>query len=104
MLWTAIAYSLGITAGANLWRPVLWWVIAGAALIVFAAYFSRRRSLFGWVLALAAFFLVGALHIQLRRSTTGVDTSISAYADRQELQITAHVTCDGRLQPGGFNE
>jgi competence protein ComEC len=104
MLWAAVAYSLGITAGVYLWRPVLWWVIAGAAFIAFAAYFSRRRSLFGWVLALAAFFFVGALHIQLRRSTTGVDTSINAYADRQELQITAHVTRDGRLQPGGFNE
>jgi Domain of unknown function (DUF4131) len=46
----------------------------------------------------------GALHIQLRRSTTGVDTSIDAYADRQELQITAHVTRDGHLQPAGFNE
>ena len=104
MLWAALAYSLGITAGVYLWRPALWWVIAGAALIVFAAYFTRRRSLFGWGLALAAIFLVGALHIQLRRSTTGVDTSIDAYADRQELQITAHVTRDGRLQPGGFNE
>jgi competence protein ComEC len=79
-------------------------VIAGAAFIVFAAYFTRRRSLFGWGLALAAIFLGGALHIQLRRSTTGVDTGIDAYADRQELHITAHVTRDGRLQPGGFNE
>ena len=33
-----------------------------------------------------------------------LDTSIRPYADRQELQITAHVTRDGRLQPGGFNE
>ncbi len=83
MLWAALAYSLGITAGAYLWRPALWWVIAGAAFIVFAAYFTRRRSLFGWGLALGAIFLVGALHIQLRRSTTGVDTSIDDYADRQ---------------------
>jgi len=104
MLWATLAYSLGITAGAYLWRPALWWVIAGAAFIVFAAYFNRRRSLFGWGLALAAIFLGGALHIQLRRSTTGVDTSIDAYADRQELQITAHVTRDGHLQPAGFNE
>jgi len=104
MLWATLAYSLGITAGAYLWRPALWWVIAGAAFIVFAAYFNRRRSLFGWGLALAAIFLGAALHIQLRRSTTGVDTSIDAYADRQELQITAHVTRDGHLQPAGFNE
>jgi competence protein ComEC len=104
MLWATLAHSLGITAGAYLWRPALWWVIAGAAFIVFAAYFNRRRSLFGWGLALAAIFLGGALHIQLRRSTTGVDTSIDAYADRQELQITAHVTRDGHLQPAGFNE
>jgi competence protein ComEC len=33
-----------------------------------------------------------------------LDTSIQCYADRQELQITAHVTRDGRLQPAAFNE
>ncbi|HET6177852.1 MAG TPA: ComEC family competence protein [Candidatus Sulfotelmatobacter sp.] len=69
-----------------------------------AAYFARRRSPFGWALALGSLFLVGALHIQVRGASTRLDTGIQPYADRHELQITAHVTHDGRLQPGGSGE
>jgi len=58
----------------------------------------------GWTLALGVFFLFGALHIQVRRAAAHLDTSIQPYADGQKLQITAHVTRDGRLQPGGFGE
>ena len=104
MLWAAVAYSSGIVAGVYLWRPALWWVIAVVAFLTAAAYFARPRSKLGWALALGAFFLAGALHIQARGSATRLDTSIQPYADRQELQITAHVTHDGRLQQGGFNE
>src|ERR1035437_7052297 len=104
MLWAAVAYSLGIVAGVYLWRPALWWVVAGAGFVAAAAYFARRRSGLGWTLALAAFFLAGALHIQVRGASTHLDTGIDPYADRLELQVTAHVTRDGRLQQGGFNE
>jgi competence protein ComEC len=104
MLWAAVAYSLGIIAGVHLSRPALWWVIAGAAFIAAAAYFVRRRSWLGWCLALGALFFAGALHIQTHRTSTHLDTSIQCYADQQELQITAHVTRDGRLQPGVYNE
>jgi len=104
MLWAAAAYSAGIVAGVYQWRPVLWWIVAGAAFIAAAAYFTQRRAALGWTIALAALFLAGALHVQLRSASPRLDTSIQSYADRQELQITAHVTRDGRLQQGGFNE
>ena len=104
MLWAVAAYSAGIVAGVYLWRPTLWWVVATAAFVAAAAYFAQRRSGLGWALALAAFFLAGALHIQARGAFNHLDTSIDPFADRQELQITAHVTRDGRLQQGGFNE
>jgi competence protein ComEC len=104
LFWAAVAYSTGITTGIYLWRPVLWWLVATAAFVAAAAYFALRRSGLGWSLALGAFFLAGALHIQVRGSTTRLDTSIQPYADRQELHLTAHVTRDGRLQQGGFNE
>jgi hypothetical protein len=100
MLWAAVAYSLGIVAGVYLWRPVLWWVVAGTVFVAAAAYFASRRSTLGWALALGAFFLAGALHIPVRGASTRLDNSIAPYADRQELQIIAHVTHDGRLQPG----
>jgi competence protein ComEC len=104
MFWAAVAYSLGIVAGVYLWRPALWWVLAGIAFASAAAYFARRGSRAGWALALGALFLFGALHIQARKGATRLDTSIRPYANGQELEITAHVTRDGRLQPGGFGE
>ena len=104
VLWAALAYSSGIIEGVYQWRPVLWWVIAGIVFVASAAYCSQRRPGVGWLLALTTFFLAGALHIQLRGASSHLDTSIDPYADRQELQVTGHVTRDGRLQDGGFNE
>ncbi len=104
MLWAAIAYSSGIVSGVYQWRPVLWWVVASAAFVAAAIYFARRRSALGWVLALGALFLAGALHIQVRTASPRLDASINRYADHQKLEIIAHVTRDGRLQPGGFGE
>jgi len=104
MLWAAFSYALGIIAGVYLWRPLLWWLVAGIAFVAAAAYFAGRRSGLGWSLALGAVFLAGALHVQAYVAATRLDTNIQPYADRQELQITAHVTRDGRLQQGGFNE
>lgn len=104
MLWAALAHALGIVIGAYLWRPVLWWVVAGLAFSGFAAYFARRRSRLGWALALAAFFLAGAFHVQVGGSSVHLDTGIQPFADREELQVTAHVTRDGRWQSGSFTE
>ncbi|HEX4784470.1 MAG TPA: ComEC/Rec2 family competence protein [Candidatus Sulfotelmatobacter sp.] len=104
MLWAAVAYSLGIGAGFYLWRPTFWWVAAASLFLTAAAYFAQRRSGLGWLLALGALFLAGALHIQARAVSTRFDTAIGPYADGQELQIVAHVTRDGREQPAGLNE
>src|ERR1700676_3772011 len=104
MLWAVVAYSLGVVAGAYLWRPALWWAVAGAALVAAATYFARRRCGLAWSLALGAVFVAGAFHFQANGTSTRLDTNIQPYADRQELQITAHVTRDGRVQAAGFNE
>jgi competence protein ComEC len=104
MLWAAVAYALGITAGVYFWRPSWMWIVGSAVFALAAAYFSHRRSKAGWALALGTLFLAGALHVQLRDAATHLDTSILPFADREELEITAHVTRDGRVQPGGFGE
>ncbi len=104
MLWVAVAYASGIVAGVYLWRPVLWWIVAVVAFLSASAYFTSRRSGLGWALALGAFFLAGALHIQVRGAAPRVDTGIDRYANREKVQITAHVIQDGREQQGGFNE
>lgn len=104
MLWAAGCYSLGVVAGVYAWRPALWWVVAVAAFASAAAYFASRRSGVGWLLALGAFFLTGALHVQVRTGSSHLDTSIQPYADREELRITAHVVKEGRLQQGNLGE
>ena len=104
MLWAAGAYSLGIVAGVYAWRPALWWVVAGSMFCGAAVYFVSRRSGLAWLLALGSFFLAGALHIQMRSATPRLDTGILPYADRQEVQVTAHVTRVGRVQKGGLGE
>jgi competence protein ComEC len=104
MLWAAIAYSLGLVAGVYLWRPVLWWMVAGVAFVTAAVYFARRRSWLGWSLAWGALFLAGAFQIQACGESNPLDSDIESYVNQRDVRITAHVTRDGRLQPGGFGE
>ena len=104
LIWAAAAHASGIVAGVYLWRPILWWVVAVTAFVAAAQYFAHRRGWLGWTLALSTFFILGALNVQVRDSVPRLDTSIQPYADGQDLHITAHVTRDGRLQPGGFGE
>jgi len=98
LLWAALAYSLGIIAGRYAWRPVLWWALAAFFFTAAALYFAQRRSGFGWLLVLSALFFLGALHIQLRDSLPTCDNGIQPYSDGQRLEVSAHVTRNGRLQ------
>jgi competence protein ComEC len=104
MLWAAVAYALGIIAGVYLWRPALWWVLAGLAFAGAASYFASRRSKFGWLLALSAFLLAGAVHVQLRHSAIRLDTSVTPYAHGEPLELTGHIVRDGRVQSSGQTE
>jgi len=104
MLWAALAYSSGIAAGIYAWRPASWWVAAGAAFLAAGLYFLPRRKGLGVSLALGAFFLAGALHIQVRSPTNVLDTSLQSFADGQEVEMTAHVLREGRLREGAPNE
>ncbi len=98
LLWVVISYSIGIVAGVYAWRPVLWWFVGITVFLLAAAYFVQRRPAVAWALALSVFFLAGAAHIQLRLGSANLDTSILAYADREELEISAHVIHDGKLR------
>src|SRR5580658_2013860 len=103
MLWTALSYSLGIVTGVHAWRPASWWVAAAVAFLAAGLYFVRRRKWFGVSLALGAFFLAGALHIQLRGPTDALDPSLQPF-DGQPVVMTAHVTRDGKFREGAPNE
>ena len=101
MLWGAVAYAGGIIVGVHAWRPPLWWVLATFALILCAVYFRSRRPAFAWILAMAMLLFAGALHVQIRSGSTRLDTTIQNFADRQPVQIVAHVIRDGRLRQTG---
>ncbi len=104
LLWAGLAHSLGIIAGVYLWRPDLWWIVAGSTFVAAAAFFLRRRPWLAGPFALGALFLAGAMHVQVRDASRQVDTAIQPFADGQELEIVAHVTRNGRLRPGNFGE
>jgi competence protein ComEC len=104
MLWAAVAYLLGIIAGVHAWRPASWWMAAAAAFLCAGLYFVRRRKWLGVGLALGAFFLAGALHIQLRGFAAPLDTSLQPFADNDPVEMTAHVTHEGRLREASPNE
>ncbi len=103
MLWAALSYSSGIIAGVHAWRPASWWVAAAVAFLAAGSYFVRRRSWLGVSLALGAFFLAGALQIQLRGPTEALDPSLQPF-DGQPVEMTAHVTRDGKFREGAPNE
>src|SRR5271154_762527 len=103
LLYAALAYSIGVVAGVYAWRPASWWIAGGAAFLAAGLYFAHRRRSLGVSLALGAFFLAGALHIQLR-GPVNLDTSLQPFADGQPVEITAHVTREGRLRAASPNE
>jgi competence protein ComEC len=103
MLWAALSYSLGIIAGVYALRPPSWWVAAAVAFLAAGSYFVRRRKWLAVTFAVGAFFLAGALHIQLRGSTVALDTSLQPF-DGQPVEMTAHVIREGKFREGAPNE
>jgi hypothetical protein len=101
MLWAALAYTAGLVIGAREWRPGAWWVAASIVFILSGAFFARRRVRMGWIVALGAFFLAGAFQIQARLACPRLDTGVQAFADRQPIQVVAHVIKEGRLRDKG---
>ena len=104
MLWAASAYATGIVAGTYLWHPAALWIAATTTFLLAGLYFLHRRKWLAAALAVGIFFLAGALHIQLRGSTTPLDTSLQPFTDGRLVEMTAHVTHEGGLREGGPGE
>jgi len=104
MLWAALFYSVGIVAGAYLDRPASWWVAASVVFAASSLYLVRRRKWLAATLALSAFFFAGALHIQLRGSSSPLDPSLQPFAYGPEVEMTAHVIREGRFRPASAGE
>ncbi|HET9409079.1 MAG TPA: DNA internalization-related competence protein ComEC/Rec2 [Candidatus Sulfotelmatobacter sp.] len=103
MLWAAAAYCLGIILSARLWCPPALCVVASIVFIIAGSFFWRSREAAAIALALAAVFMAGTLHVQLRPAPTR-NISIEPFTDGRELQITAHVIRGGNLRQASFGE
>jgi competence protein ComEC len=104
MLRAVVAYSSGIIAGTHSSRPASWLVAAAVAFLAAGLYFLTKRRWLGPALALGAFFLAGAVHIQLKASSTILDPGLQPFAYGPEVSLTAHVTREGRLRPSSPGE
>src|SRR5712671_903189 len=104
MLFAALAYSVGIIAGTYLAHPPALWIAAASAFLLAGLYFRHRQKSLAATLALGAFFLAGALHIQLRGAANFPDTSLRPFADGQPVELTAHVTREGRFRSSDPSE
>jgi competence protein ComEC len=97
MFWAAAAYSAGVLTHANHAAPL--WIAATVAAIATALYFRSRKAL-SISLSLTAFFLIGALQIQLRGAASPRDTTLDSL-DGQSVELVAHITHEGTIRQDG---
>ena len=100
MFWAAVVLSLGLWTGARAWRPAVWWIIAILFFAIAALCFLSRRAWMARTLALAAWFLFGALLIQIHGRPAD-DPELVAVSDGRQLTLTAHVIRDGYAHATG---
>jgi competence protein ComEC len=105
MFWAAFAYSLGIIAGAYLHYDSFPWLMGtAAASLSIVLCFAARRARLAKPLVFTVFLVAGALHIQLRGVSLVRDRSLDEFADGQPVDLTAHVTQEGRMREADFEE
>src|SRR5690242_19515068 len=99
LLWAAFAFGAGIIVGAYLWRPAVWWLVAGTYFIFAGIYYLRHRVWAASALGLGTFVAAGIFSIQVRPSTDIGDSSIFQFTDGREVILTAHVIKEGINRP-----
>jgi competence protein ComEC len=104
MLWAALFYSLGIVSATHAPRPASWLALTAFALLAAGLYFLHRRPRFAATLAVGAFFLIGALRLQLTGPAAIPDHALDAFAYGPEVEMTAHVIREGKLRPASEGE
>ena len=100
LFWAALVFSLGLWTGVRAWRPPSWWVIAVVAFVLASSFFLARRAWLAKALSLGAWFLLGALLIQIRGQRP-VDAHILSLADGRAVTLTGHVLREGYARAAG---
>ena len=104
MLWAAMAFAAGITAGTHAWRPFRLWSVAWLVLVFSCVFYLRRRVVPAFALAMAAVFVLGAVMIQTAAPAT---SSCASAVPDSEARMTGHVTAEQPLiaeRPGEFRQ
>jgi hypothetical protein len=104
MLWAALAYSLGIIAGVYLLAPYSSLIGSTLAFLSASSYFIHKRTRIALSLALASLFLLGVLHIQLKGTSSPPDPILSPLAYGPDVELTAHVTREGKVRESSPGE
>ena len=102
LLWAALAFAAGIFLGSYLWRPAVWWLIAGVFSAFSGFYFLRRRAWAASALGMSALIATGAFCIQVRPPADIGDISILQFTDGREVILTAHVIKEGIAHSEAF--
>jgi len=100
LFWAAVVLTLGLWTGIRAWRPPLWWAIAIAVFVLAALWFLSRRPWLAKTLALATWFLFGALLIQIRGRPLE-DPRLLALSDGGPVTLIAHVIREGYAHAAG---
>lgn len=95
LFWAALFFSVGIVLGNYAWRPASWWVIAEIVFVASATCVVRKRTLSPKILAFAALIALGALCIQMHRSSASAQ---SLWFGDGEVRVTARVIAEGEIQ------
>ncbi|MBZ5613799.1 MAG: ComEC/Rec2 family competence protein [Acidobacteriia bacterium] len=105
LFWAALVFSIGLWTGVRAWRPPSWWVIAVVAFILAASFFLARRAWLAKALSLGAWFLLGALLIQIRGQgpveLREEHAHILTLADGRAVTLTGHVIREGYARASG---
>jgi competence protein ComEC len=105
LFWAALVFSLGLWTGVRAWRPPSWWVIAVVAFVLAASWFLAKRAWLAKALALGAWFLLGALLIQIRGQRPvelrEEHARILTLADGRAVTLTGHVIREGYARAAG---
>ncbi len=105
LFWAALVFSLGLWTGVRAWRPPSWWVIAVVAFVLASSFFLARRAWLAKALALGAWFLLGALLIQIRGQRPVElrqdSAEILTLADGRAVTLTGHVIREGYARAAG---
>src|SRR3984957_17529148 len=94
LFWAALVFSAGLWTGLRAWRPPSWWTVALVGFVLAATFFLAKRAWLAKGLALGAWFLAGALLIQIHNSPT-TDPRLSEVTDGRAVMLTGHIIREG---------